>query len=89
MEMTHHAERRMQQRGIPLAAVDAILSYGRRRRHDGADVYYLDRKARGRMAHAMGAKSYCKIERSLNSYLVVSDDGAIITAAHRLGRLKF
>ena len=89
MNLTHHAAARIQQRGIPYAAVDAILAYGRRRRHDGADVYFLDKKARARMAQAMGKKSYSKLERSLNSYLVVADDGAVITAAHRLGRLKF
>lgn len=89
MNMTHHAEARIQQRGIPYAAVDAILSYGRRRRHRGADVYFLDKQSRGRMAQALGSKVYSKLERSLNSYLVVSDDGAVITAAHRLGRLKF
>lgn len=89
MNFTHHAEARMQQRGIPLAAVDAILSYGRRRRHHGADVYFLDRNCRGRIAEALGRKVFSKIERSLNSYLVVSDDGVLITAAHRLGRLKF
>ena len=89
MNLTHHAAARIQQRGIPFAAVDAILAYGRRRRHDGADVYFLDKKSRSRMAQAIGAQNYSKLERSLNSYLVVSDDGAIITAAHRLGRLKF
>lgn len=89
MNLTHHAVTRIQQRGIPHAAVDAILSYGRRRRHRGADIYFLDKKSRGQMAQAIGSKSYSKLERSLNSYLVVSDDGAIITAAHRLGRLKF
>lgn len=41
------------------------------------------------MGKAIGTKSYSKLERSLDSYLVVSDDGAIVTAAHRLGRLKF
>lgn len=89
MELTHHAEARIQQRGIPHTAIDAILSYGRRRRYHGADVYFLDRKSRGRMAQALGSKIYSTLERSLNSYLVVSDDGAIITAAHRLSRLKF
>jgi len=89
MNLTHHASARIQQRGISYSAVDAILAYGRRRRHQGADIYFLDRKARNRMAKAIGTKRYSKLERSLNSYLVVGDDGAIITAAHRLGRLKF
>ena len=89
MHMTQHAQTRIQQRGIPTSAVDAILAFGCRKRHHGADVYFLDRQARSRMASSMGRSEYAKIERSLNSYLVVSDDGAMITAAHRKQRLKF
>lgn len=89
MNLSNHASARIQQRGIPYAAVDAILAYGRRRRHQGADVYFLDKASRGRMAQSLGSKAYSKLERSLNSYLVVGDDGTVITAAHRLGRLKF
>lgn len=89
MNLTQHAEARIQQRGIPHDAVNAIFKYGRQRRHHGADVYFLDKRSRQRMAQALGSKAYSKLERSLNSYLVVSDDGALITAAHRLGRLKF
>ena len=89
MHMTQHAQTRVQQRGIPVSAVDAILAFGCRKRRHGADVYFLDRQARSRMASSMGRREYAKIERSLNSYLVVSDDGAMITAAHRKQRLKF
>lgn len=89
MTMTNHAQTRIQQRGIRAEAVDAILCYGKRRRHQGADVYFIDKSSRKRLAGSMGRKAYSKIERSLNSYLVVGDDGAIITAAHRLQRLKF
>lgn len=89
MKMTHHAEARVQQRGIPYAAIDAILAYGCRKRHQGADVFFLDRRSRSRMANTLGRSEYAKIERSLNSYVVVSDEGVIITAAHRKQRLKF
>ena len=89
MNMTNHAQIRIQQRGIPAQAIEAILSYGKRKRHHGADVYFLDKPSRERLACSMGQKVYSKLERSLNSYLVVSDEGAIITAAHRLQRLKF
>ena len=33
---THHAEARMQQRGISHQAVDALMAYGEYRRHRGA-----------------------------------------------------
>lgn len=89
MYVTKHAQTRMQQRGIRPEAVNAILNYGERRRYQGADVYFLDKGARNRLAISLGRKTYSKLERSLNSYLVVGDDGALVTAAHRLKRLKF
>ena len=85
---TAHAQTRCQQRSISSEVVDALLAYGERRRHDGADVYYLTKKARSRVAGALGAH-YRRIERALNSYVVVSDDGQVITAGHRYRRLKF
>lgn len=87
--LTHHAQVRMQQRGIPMAAVDALLAYGHQRRHRGADVYYLDRRGRAQMARDLGRDRCRQLEKSLDSYLVVSDEGDIITAAHRHHRLRF
>ena len=89
MNLSRHAEARLQQRGIPYEAVDAIMCYGSRRRRHGADIYFVDKKSRRSMAQALGTKAYSKLERSLNSYLVVGENGSIITAAHRIGRLKF
>lgn len=63
--------------------------YGTRRRHCGADIYYLDKKSRRRLVRAFGRERYSKLERALDSYVVVSDDRAILTAGHRLNRLKF
>lgn len=85
---TAHAQTRCQQRAIPHEVVDALLAYGERRRHHGADVYYLNRQARTRAAAALGER-YKRIEKRLNSYLVVSDDGQLITAGRRRTRLKF
>lgn len=86
---TTHAQTRLQQRGIPQDAVDALLAYGNTKRHHGADVYFLDKPARSRAAAALGAGRYRRLEKALSAYLVVGDDGSIITAAHRLRRLKF
>lgn len=86
---TAHAQARLQQRAIPGEAVETLLAYGERRRHRGADVYYLSREARLRVVSALGKASYDRLSRSLDTYLVVSDDGDLITAAHRLRRLKF
>lgn len=87
--LTSHARSRLQQRSIPQDAVDALLAYGNTRRHRGADIYYLDKPARSRAVAALGTGRYRKIEKALDAYLVVSDDGSIITAARRFQRLKF
>jgi len=84
-----HAQTRLQQRAISEEAVDTLLAYGERRRRGGADIYFLNRRARSRVIAALGSKRYNRLSRSLNSYLVVSDDGCLVTAAHRRRRLKF
>lgn len=85
---TAHAQCRSQQRSIAPEVVDALLSYGEPHRRSGADVYFLTRRSRARAAAAMGNR-YQKLEKQLNSYVVVADDGAIVTVGHRFRRLKF
>lgn len=86
---TAHAQTRLQQRAIPQEAVETLLAYGERRRRGGADVYFLSRSARTRVQGALGKERYNRLSRSLDTYLVMSDDGQLITAAHRQQRLKF
>lgn len=85
---TVHAQTRCQQRAISPVVVETLLSYGQQRRHHGADIYYFDKQARSRAAAALG-DGFKRLEKRLNSYLVVSDDGQLITAGRRLTRLKF
>jgi hypothetical protein len=86
---THHSEVRSQQRSIPAEVIDTLLAYGEQRRRGGADIYFLDRQARSRAANALGPSRYRKLERALDSYLVMADDGQLINIAHRYRRLKF
>ncbi len=86
---TRHAETRCQQRGIRSEVVDALMAYGRRRTRHGADVYFMDRTTRERARADLGRIGYGRIADRLDAYLVVSDDGQVITAAKRLKRLKF
>lgn len=85
---TNHAQARCQQRSISAEAVEALMAYGELKRRHGADVYFLDKRARSRAQRALGDR-YRRLEKSLNSYVVVSDNGAVITAAKRRQRLKF
>lgn len=83
-----HANARMNQRGIRGEVVDALLTYGRRRRSSGADVYFMDREARERARDGLGAKPFARLEKSLDTYLVVAGDGTLITTAKRLRRMR-
>lgn len=85
---TRHAETRCQQRGIRPEVVDAVLAYGCQKRRHGADVYLMDGKARARARDELG-RQYAKLSDRLNTYLVIGDDGHMITAGKRLRRIKF
>lgn len=87
--LTRHAETRMQQRSISRRAVEMLITYGEYRRHRGAEICYFSKGSRLRMLQDLGKRAFLKLEKILDAYLVVSDDGAIITAGHRHHRLKF
>lgn len=86
---TAHAQTRLQQRAIPHEAVETLLAYGESCRRGGADVYFLSKTSRSRAMSALGRERYKRLSRALDTYLVMSDDGQLITAAHRRHRLKF
>lgn len=86
---TRHARQRVQQRAIPNFAIDLILTNGSRMRHDGADICFIDKLARKRLRRELGGERGLKlIEPWLGHYLVVGDDGQLITAAPRISRIK-
>jgi hypothetical protein len=89
MNYTSHGAARCRQRGIQQEIVDVLLDYGQQGRHQGADVIYMNKESRLRASRELGKRVFARIADRLDAYLVVSDDGTIITAAQRLRRLKF
>lgn len=87
--LTRHAEVRRQQRGIPWEVVDVLLAYGEHRRHRGAEVCFMDKRSRSAARRVLGSEAYARMSDRLGAYLVVADDGSVVTAARRLVRLKF
>lgn len=83
-----HATTRMNQRGIRSETIETLLAYGRRKRSHGADVYLMDQSARRRARDNLGAKTFARLEKSLDAYPVVGDDGTLVTAAKRYRRLR-
>src|SRR4051812_27346651 len=87
-DLTQHAEVRMQQRGIAITTLQSLLAYGAEAHdHRGATIVYFDKKARTRLLKASGRAAYCALEKQLNTYAVVSTDGAVITVGRRNRRL--
>jgi hypothetical protein len=84
--LTDHARVRMQQRGIPPAALDVLLEYGREAHdHHGCRIVHFDKRSRQRAAKALGT-SFPGIERHLDAYAVLANDDAVVTVGHRCGR---
>lgn len=89
MMMTQHASTRCQQRGIQTEIIDVLLEYGRTQYRHGAEVLFMDHKARVQAREKLGAKQFARISDRLDKYIVVSNDGSLITAAPRRRRMKF
>ena len=82
--LTTHARVRMQQRGIPSAAVEVLLDFGREAHdHRGCRIVHFDKRSRRRAARALGASLFRTLERYLDTYAVVGSDDAILTVGHR------
>ncbi len=88
-DLSRHAAKRCQQRAIPPIAVELVMRFGHRERAaGGVDKIYLNHVARRQVEGFVGRRILRAIEEHLDIYLVVSDDGTVITAAHRLERIK-
>ena len=86
-ELTKHATERSQSRGIPPFVMNLVMDHGRRAFRDGAEVFFLDKSSRKSIRRELGRKLYARIEDQLNVYVVANDQ--VVTAAHRLKRMRF
>jgi len=86
---TRHSQVRMQQRALPPFVVSLIIDFGSRLRNGGADVFFVDKLARRRLRVELGGdRGLAVIDQWLGAYVVVSDDGTVITTGHRTSRIK-
>jgi len=85
---TAHFETRMRQRGVRREVVNAIVDFGRCCRVRGADSYFMDKSSRIRARSLLGAKVYARLEPFLDLYVIASDEGSLVTVAHRMRRYR-
>ena len=89
LTLTHHAQARLQQRGIPHAVIENLVDFGNEAHdHRGSMIFYFDRHARAHLRAACGKDAYKRIEPHLDAYAVIGKDGAIITVGHRTRRIN-
>jgi hypothetical protein len=87
--LTNHARVRMQQRGIPCAALDVLLEYGAESHdHRGCRIVRFDKRSRARAASALAATTWRRLERYFDTYAVVGPDDGVITVGHRSRRSR-
>ena len=78
---TKHFNKRAQQRSIRYFVVNHLLIYGSSSRAGGdCERVYFDKFALSEIA-AVDPDVYKKIEKHKNSYIIVSADGKLVTAA--------
>ncbi len=89
MSMTHHAQARAQQRGIPPFIAELLDRFGEEKHLGGGTVVrFLSKRGRRHMEQCMGREPVAKLSQWLNAYEVSSLDGATITLGHRTRRLR-
>jgi len=86
---TMHFIKRQQQRGIPEQVIEWLLLFGDEvHDHHGCVIYHFSRVGRKRMEREIGSKIVRQMNERLNSYLVVSNDGAFVTVGKCLKRIR-
>ena len=89
-KLSRHAEARLQQRGIPLASVETMLCYGKKRSRGDALVVYMDKRRRKQIEARLDSEVYRRIADKLDFYMVYDDSTrTVVTVGHRLNRLKW
>ncbi|MBT8144966.1 MAG: DUF4258 domain-containing protein [Gammaproteobacteria bacterium] len=88
-QFSHHAEVRMQQRGIPIDVVESLLDHGRRQ-HDkhGGQIVYFDNRCWARLERSGFRQRIANFDRYRKVYAVISSDQVVATVGHRYNRIK-
>lgn len=82
--VTHHAQARLQQRGVDPRVVELLMEYGESMYSHGCRVFHFcSHKAKSRLRSSLPESEWKGVERKLNSYAVVSAEGDLVTVGRR------
>lgn len=81
-ELTSHAAKRCQKRGIPPLVIDWLFTYGAEVNDRGRQILYFDKASKKAVRKYAGRQILAKLEKYMNSYLV-KEDALVITVGHR------
>lgn len=86
---TLHANLRIQQRAIPPIVIEWLEEYGAEM-HDGRGAIkrFFDHRSRKRLARIVGTGVVNRLNDYLDTFLVQTVDGTIITVGHRTKRVR-
>ena len=88
MDMTKHAQTRLQQRAIQPLIIEWLCKYGQRLQGmNGTTVCYFDKDSRRCLASEVGHVVVRRLSDMMDTYLVLSGN-SIVTVGHRYKPIK-
>ena len=88
MNLSSHAQIRMQQRGISARVVKWLQDYGRHTPdHRKGTIVHFDRRSKQKLRQALPSKALAKYDKQLDAYLIMTD-GLVVTVGHRYKRIR-
>ncbi len=87
--LSHHAQKRSQQRGIPRTTIDLLLDFGVVEHRDhGLEVLYFDKDGKHAAMLYLKRNGLTQSSQYLNAYVLESSDGTVVTVGHRTKRIN-
>ena len=87
--LTQHAAKRLQQRGIPENVLSLLLEYGKHEYdHRGTRTLYFDKRARQKVSMTVSGDELKQLGRVFGTYAVLDDNDCLVTVGHRTQRIN-
>ena len=87
--LSNHAEKRRQQRGVTMEAIEVVYRFGRRRRTSRGFSYSMDADSRRQAERDLPREVFQRVADRIDFYLGIARDGfTVTTVAHRLRKAR-